>query len=445
MFPTEVKVVLRRLEAAGYEAYAVGGCVRDLLLGKTPEDYDITTAARPEQVAALFDGFCTPTGLRHGTVTVRQDGKSFEVTTFRTEGRYEDGRHPSVVCFAQQLKEDLKRRDFTVNAMAMNVEGQLTDLFGGQADLRQGIIRCVGEPKQRFEEDALRILRALRFAATLGFSIEKATGHALQESREGLKRIAAERIRVEMTKLLCGQNAGDILLTWPEVFGIFMPEILPCVGFDQCSRYHCYDVWEHTARAVDAVSCDPILRWTMLLHDIAKPAVFTKDAQGNGHFYGHPQRSAAAARDILHRLRFDRRSAERIEQLVLWHDRQIQPTDKSVARALRVMGEERLRQLLAVKRADNLAQHMKFRQRQQEITELEEIMGSLLAKEQCFQLRQLAVNGRDLMQLGLQGTAVGKMLQDLLSAVVDGTLDNDRTALLLWAKEHIRRREEESG
>lgn len=437
MFPAEVETVLRCLEAAGYEAYAVGGCVRDLLLGKTPEDYDMTTSARPEQVMALFDGFCIPTGLQHGTVTVRQDGKSFEVTTFRTEGPYEDGRHPSAVYFSQRLEEDLKRRDFTVNAMAMDVEGHITDLFGGQEDLRRGIIRCVGEPKKRFEEDALRILRALRFAATLGFSVEEATGNAIRESRAGLQKIAAERIRVEMTKLLCGQKAGEILLAWPEVLGVFLPEILPCVGFDQCNRYHCYDVWEHTVRAVDAAPCDPIVRWTMLLHDLAKPVVFTKDEQGNGHFYGHAQCSAEIAREILHRLRFDRRSAQRIEQLVLWHDRQIQPTEKSVARALRTMGEEPLGQLFAVKRADNLAQPMELRSRQQEITELEEIVASLLSKEQCFTLRQLAVNGRDLMELGLQGMAIGKMLQDLLSAVVDGALENDRETLLLWVKERI--------
>ncbi len=437
MFPTEVREVLHRLEAAGYEAYAVGGCVRDLLLGKTPDDYDMTTSARPEQVMALFDGFCIPTGLQHGTVTVRQGGKSFEVTTFRTEGPYEDGRHPSAVYFSQRLEEDLKRRDFTVNAMAMDVEGRLTDLFDGQSDLRRGIIRCVGEPKKRFEEDALRILRALRFAAALGFSVEEATGNAIRESRMGLQKIAAERIRVEMTKLLCGKNAGEILLAWPEVLGVFLPEILPCVGFDQCNRYHCYDVWEHTVRAVDAAPCDPILRWTMLLHDLAKPIVFTKDEQGNGHFYGHAQPGTEIARDILHRLRFDRRSAERIEQLVLWHDRQIPPTEKSVARALRIMGEEALRQLFAVKRADNLAQTPEVRQRQQEITELEKIMESLLAKEQCFSLRQLAVNGRDLMPLGLQGAAIGQMLQNLLDAVVDGTLDNDREVLLLWAEKRI--------
>lgn len=437
MFPAEVKTVLRHLEAAGYEAYAVGGCVRDLLLGKAPEDYDMTTSARPEQVMALFDGFCIPTGLQHGTVTVRQGEKSFEVTTFRTEGPYVDGRHPSAVYFSHSLEEDLKRRDFTVNAMAMDVEGHITDLFGGQEDLRRGIIRCVGEPQKRFEEDALRILRALRFAATLGFSVEMKTGNAIRESRIGLQKIAAERIRVEMTKLLCGQKAGEILLAWPEVLGVCLPEILPCVGFDQCNRYHCYDVWEHTVRAVDAAPCDPIVRWTMLLHDLAKPTVFTKDEQGNGHFYGHAQCSAEIAHKILRRLRFDRRSAERIEQLVLWHDRQIQPTEKSVARALRLMGEEPLRQLFAVKRADNLAQPMELRPRQQEITALEEIMESLLAKEQCFTLRQLAVNGRDLMEFGLQGAAIGKMLRELLDAVVDGALENDRAGLLLWVQERI--------
>ncbi len=437
MFPTEVETVLRRLEAAGYEAYVVGGCVRDQLLGKQPGDYDITTSARPEQVMALFDGFCIPTGVQHGTVTVRQSGRSFEVTTFRTEGDYEDGRHPSAVSFSNQLAEDLKRRDFTVNAMAMDVEGRLTDLFGGQEDLRRGILRCVGDPGQRFAEDALRILRALRFSAVLGFSVEPATDRALRKNRTGLRRIAAERIREEMTKLLCGANAAEVLLTWPEVWGVFLPEVLPCVGFDQCNRYHCYDVWEHTVRAVAAAPCVPEVRWTMLLHDLAKPVVFTKDEQGNGHFYGHAQRSAAMAREILRRLRFDRRSAQRIEQLVLWHDRQLQPTEKSVARALRLLGEEPLRQLFAVKRADNLAQPLELRPRQQEITELEEVLETLLAREQCFTLRQLAVNGRDLMEEGLQGPALGQMLQELLSAVVDGDVANDREILLRWVRERM--------
>ena len=439
MFPPEVKSVLQRLGEAGYEAYAVGGCVRDLLLGKKPEDYDLATSALPEQVMALFPGYSVPTGLQHGTVTVRAGQRAMEVTTFRTEHGYMDHRHPDCVRFTRRLEEDLGRRDFTINAMAMDTEGGLTDLFGGREDLRCGVIRAVGDPGKRFEEDALRILRALRFASVLGFSIEKATDAAIETKREGLHYIAAERIREEMTKLLCGEKAGEILLRRPEVWGVFLPEILPCVGFDQCTRYHCYDVWEHTARSVDAAPPEPVLRWTMLLHDLAKPLTFTRDESGSGHFYGHARRGAELAEEILKRLRFDRRSAERIRELVARHDRQIVPAEKSVAHCLNTMGEEMFRQLLKVKRADNLAQHPTYRGRQKEIDRLEEILESVLAEKPCFTLQQLAVDGRDMMALGLQGRAVGEMLRWLLEQVLDGTLDNDREVLLLSAQ---KRREE---
>lgn len=440
MFPPEVKSVLQRLGDAGYEAYAVGGCVRDILLGKEPGDYDLATSALPEQTMELFSGYSVPTGLRHGTVTVRAGQRSVEVTTFRTEHGYQDHRHPDCVRFTHRLEEDLGRRDFTINAMAMDTEGRLTDLFGGREDLRRGVIRAVGDPEKRFEEDALRILRALRFASVLGFSIEETTAAAIETKREGLRYIAAERIHTEMTKLLCGEKAGEVLLRRPEVWGIFMPEILPCVGFDQCTRYHCYDVWEHTARTVNAAPPEPILRWTMLLHDLAKPLTFTRDESGSGHFYGHARRGAELAGKILQRLRFDRRSAERIRELVLRHDRQIVPTEKSVTHCLNTMGEEMFRQLLEVKRADNLAQHPAYRGRQKEIDRLEEILSSVLAEKPCFTLRQMAVNGGDMMALGLQGRAVGEMLRWLLEQVLDGTLDNDREVLLLSA----RKRQEEA-
>ena len=280
MFPQQIGVILTRLEQAGFAAYAVGGCVRDTLLGRVPEDWDVTTAARPEQVSALFAGHCIPTGLRHGTVTVRQDGLSVEVTTFRADGPYSDHRRPDAVYFSDSLAEDLARRDLTVNAMAMDVRGDITDLYGGRDDLRRGILRCVGDPDKRFDEDALRIMRTLRFASVLGFTVEARTAAALHRCAPLLRDIAAERLLTEMDRLLCGAYVLPVLLAYPDVLGVFLPELLPCVGLDQRNRHHLYDVWEHTARSVAAIPSEPVLRWAMLLHDVGKPACFTVDGQG---------------------------------------------------------------------------------------------------------------------------------------------------------------------
>lgn len=431
MFPKEVESVLQALEGAGYRAYAVGGCVRDLLCGVEPDDYDITTSARPEEVMALFAGHCIPTGLQHGTVTVRQNHRSFEVTTFRADGVYTDNRHPSEVFFSQSLEEDLQRRDFTINAMAMDLRGEVTDLYGGREDLQRGIIRCVGDADTRFAEDALRIMRALRFASRLGFTIEENTARSIRKNRNLLQNIAVERILVEMNKLLTGAGVGQILLDYPDVLQVFFPEIAPCVGFEQHSRYHCYTVWEHIVHAVESVAAEPILRWTMLLHDIAKPLCFFTDEQGEGHFYGHPQRSAEMAAEITRRLKFDKRSARRIILLVEWHDRPIAPTHRGVRRVLNAIGEEALRQLLQVKRADNMAQHENYRYRYlAEIGQITAVMEELLAQEVCFSLKQLAVNGRDLMALGLQGSEIGAALDELLQKVMDGELPNEKEALL---------------
>ena len=270
MIPQEVQTVLRTLEQAGHEAYVVGGCVRDMQMGLPPHDWDVTTSALPQETMALFPHFAIPTGLQHGTVTVRTGGVSCEVTTFRTDGDYPDHRHPAAVSFTRSLREDLARRDLTVNAMAMDAAGALRDPFGGREDIRRRVLRCVGDPERRFREDALRILRTLRFSATLGFAIEPETHRALRTQCGDLWYVAAERVREELTRLLCGQDAGRVLEEDPQVLGVVLPEILPCVGFDQRNRHHCYDVWSHTAHAVAAAPPDPILRWAMLLHDLGK-------------------------------------------------------------------------------------------------------------------------------------------------------------------------------
>ena len=431
--PKFVQVVIETLEKAGHQAWCVGGCVRDLCLGRQPEDWDIATDALPSQTLALFSGNAVPTGLQHGTVTVFQEGGSAEVTTFRRDGVYEDHRHPASVIFTHSLEEDLQRRDFTINAMALDREGTIRDPLGGQQDLARRIVRCVGDPDQRFTEDALRILRALRFSGVLGFSIDGFTAQSIHRNRMLLKAVAPERIWIELRKLLCGGYAGDVLRQYPDVIGVFWPEILPMVGFDQRNHHHCYDVWEHSVRAVEEIPPDLILRCTMLLHDIGKPACFTVDGQGSGHFYGHPAVSRDMAEQMLQRLRVDHATRETIVRLVEWHDRIIPRTERGVGRALRRLGEKDLRRLLAVKRADNLAQAPEFWGRQREIDLAEEILGELLAKEACFSLKQLAVCGRDMLDLGLRGPAIGKTLEALLDQVVDGLLPNEKEALLKYA------------
>lgn len=428
--PENVWTVLNTLEAAGHEAWCVGGCVRDALLGRSPGDWDVTTSALPEETLAAFGPRALPTGLKHGTVTVKTPRGSVEVTTFRIDGAYRDHRRPESVAFTRSLDEDLARRDFTVNAMARNLRGELRDPFGGREDLRRGILRCVGDPDRRFQEDALRILRGLRFAAALGLEIEVGTAAALRRNREGLRDVAAERIQTEFFKLLPGKQAAEVLRSYPEVFGVFWPELLPMVGFDQRNRHHCYDVWEHTLHALAAVPEDLVLRCTMLLHDVGKPDSFTLDGAGVGHFYGHPAVSRELADRMLRRLKCAAEFRETVVRLVEWHDKDIPRTDKSIRRALRILGEEDLRRLILVKRADNFGQAPAYWDRQKELDKAEEILNKLLAEDACFSLRQLAVNGRDLLALGLSGPAVGAALEELLGKVVDGTLPNERSALL---------------
>ena len=437
MMPQEVRSLLARLESAGYQGWAVGGCVRDTLRGAVPSDWDVTTDARPERVMALFGERAIPTGLKHGTVTVCAGETHVEVTTFRRDGTYSDHRRPDAVQFSPSLEEDLARRDLTVNAMAMDLRGHICDPFGGQEDLSRRVLRCVGDPLRRLDEDALRIMRTLRFAAVLGFTIEPDTSAALHRRAPLLADIAAERILVEMNKLLTGEYMASVLLAYPDVLGVFLPELLPCVGFDQRNVHHCYDVWTHSVYAASAIAPDAVLRWAMLLHDIGKPDCFTVDEHGTGHFYGHPARSAELAEAICRRLRMNKKSAQRIVTLVRWHDRDIPRTEKAVARAARQLGEDTLRQLLAVKRADNRAQSPLCRGRAADIDRAEAILDDLLARQSCFSLRELAVRGNDLTALGLRGPAVGEALQKLLDAVMDGSVPNERPALLALAQKLI--------
>lgn len=422
--------MMETLEAAGHEAWCVGGCVRDLRLGRTPEDWDVTTNALPEQMLALFGDRAIPTGIQHGTVTVRTSERAVEITTFRRDGDYRDHRRPERVTFTCSLEEDLSRRDFTVNAMAMNLRGVFRDPCGGAGDLKMGILRCVGEPERRFREDALRMMRGLRFAADLAFSIHPQTAAGIHRYRELLTEIAPERIQTELTRLLTGQQPAEVLRAYPDVLGVFWPEILPMVGLDQRNRHHCYDVWEHTLHALSASPPDQVVRYTMLLHDIGKPDCMRLDESGRGHFRGHPVQSARMAEQMLRRLRLDNRTRACIVRLVEWHDRPIAATDPAVRRCLRALGEEDLRRLLAVKRADNLAQAPAYQGRQRELEQVEAVLDRLVKENACVSLRQLAVSGRDLLALGYAGPAVGRELNQLLDAVVDGAVPNERASLL---------------
>lgn len=432
--PENVREILERLERAGYEAWCVGGAVRDALLGLEPGDWDVTTGAPPGAVLELFAPNALPTGLQHGTVTVG-GGRGVEVTTFRRDGEYLDNRHPDHVEFTRSLTEDLSRRDLTVNAIAVNLRGELADPFGGREDLERRVLRAVGQPEKRFREDALRILRALRFSARLGFVIEPDTAAAIRRCAPLLENIAPERIRTELTGMLCGEHVLEVLLGYPEALGVVLPEILPCVGFDQHSVYHCYDVWEHTARAVAAVKPQPVLRYAMLLHDIGKPETFSLDEEGRGHFYGHWRRSVPLAQAALERLRMDNRSKETILTLVERHDCELTLSERSVRRDLARYGEETLRLLLEVKRADNLAQAEAYRDRQTLIRQWEDLLELVLAQGACFSLKQLAVKGGDLTALGLRGPAVGRALEALLELVIDEKLPNERGILLEYVKE----------
>ena len=450
--PTEIRPpedalrIVRRLNESGYGAWFVGGCVRDSLLGLAPKDWDICTDARPEEMQRVFAGWhVVGTGLKHGTLTVMLAHVPYEVTTCRVDGAYTDHRHPDSVAFTGELAEDLRRRDFTVNAMAWHPEEGLTDLFGGREDLARGLIRCVGEPRERFREDALRILRGLRFAACYGFALEEETGAAMRAMAGDLRLVAGERIRVETEKLLCGAHAEQILRTCADVFTGIFPELRPAVGFEQRSPWHRFDVWEHTVRAVAAIEPLPVLRWAMLLHDAGKPAAFTLDENGVGHAYGHQKLSEEIAAALFDRMRFDNATRERALLLIRHHDDAMRPEARLLTRQLNRFGEETVRQLIAVHCADAKARGIAPpEEADARAREMTEALDSLLAAKPCFSLGSLAVKGSDLIAAGLKpGKTMGETLQRLLEAVMDGEIPNEREPLLSLALKDARHNEEE--
>lgn len=431
--PPFVADAIKRIETAGFEAVAVGGCVRDMLAGKTPHDYDIATSATPDEVCAVFSGErLIETGLQHGTVTVLFSGEPLEITTYRQDGAYSDGRHPDEVVFSRNLSDDLSRRDFTVNAMAFHPTRGVTDLFGGQADLKAGVLRAVGEPRVRFSEDALRVLRGLRFAAQHGFSIEPQTAAAMRAMRDTLSPVSAERIYAEMTAFLCGKDVTRVLLTFPEIVCAVVPELKDTVGFSQNNRHHIHTVYAHIARVVGNVPATPALRWAALLHDCGKPACATVDAAGESHFTGHPQESAKRAEAVLSRLRADNRTKAAALELIELHDLRTPPTEKAVKRLLSKVGETRFFELCDLATADRKAQNPAFfapsKAREDAVRDLGK---KLLSEQSCLTLAELAVSGDDLLSAGIPaGKELGDTLRRLLDLVLDGECENTKEELL---------------
>lgn len=435
LLPDAVREAIGRLESGGYEAYAVGGCVRDSLLSRTPNDWDLTTSARPEQTVACFSGFrVIETGIKHGTVTVLLNGSPLEITTYRRDGAYADHRHPDHVTFSDAVEEDLARRDFTVNAMAYHPVRGLVDPFGGQADLARGTIACVGDPRTRFEEDGLRILRAVRFASVLGFSIDAPTAEAIHAQKDLLDSVARERVREELDKLLLGTGAVGILRDYSDVLTQILPELAPSVGFAQNTKYHCYDVFEHTLCALEHAPADRNVRLAVLLHDAGKPECHTADDLGD-HFKGHAEVSVRLAEAILSRLRYDNAAKEEILTLVRLHDQPLLCDEKHVKKLLRVYPEETLFRLLAVRKCDILAHAPAYRDRLDEQEAIPRLIEAIKAENACFSLRSLAVNGDDLIAAGIpKGKEIGKALELLLDAVTDGILPNEKEALLSYLR-----------
>nr|MBQ8253542.1 CCA tRNA nucleotidyltransferase [Lachnospiraceae bacterium] len=437
--PQDVANIIHKLEEAGYEAYAVGGCVRDSILGREPNDWDITTSALPQQVKDLFL-HTIDTGLQHGTVTVMMHHVGYEVTTYRIDGEYEDSRHPKSVTFTRDLIEDLKRRDFTINAMAYNEKDGVVDAFGGMQDLKNGIVRAVGDPKERFTEDALRMMRAVRFAAQLGYSIDEDTKTAVKQMADTLNKISAERIQVELIKLVTSDHPEHMRLLYETgITKVILPQFDRMMETEQNNPHHCYSVGGHTIKAMEQVRADKVLRLTMLFHDMGKPDTKTTGEDGVDHFHGHAAVSRDYAGEVLKKLKFDNDTLRTVTKLTYWHDYKISPDKKSVRRALNKMGEDLFLLLLEVKRADTMAQSSYQRERKlEELEQLKTVYEQIKEEGECFSLKDLAVTGQDLIALGMKpGPQIGEILHMLLELVLEDPDQNEKENLLSVASKSI--------
>ncbi len=445
--PADVMDVLQALEEHGIPAYPVGGCVRDYVLGKEPHDFDVAAETTPEELCRAMEDFRTvEVGLSFGTLRVISGESVVEVTCCRCDGTYRDCRRPDSVVYNKKLSDDLARRDFTVNAMAYSEKDGVIDIYGGREDAERRLIRAVGDPETRFREDALRIMRALRFSSVLGFEIEEKTAAAVHSLRFLLKNIAAERIFTELKKMLCGENVLDVLMKYSDVICEIIPEMAPSVGFDQKSVYHIYDVYEHIARTVAAAKPDETLRLTMLLHDIGKPLVYTEEESGIRHYRGHPEKSAEMAETVLRRLKADNATTDKVLFLIRYHDVRPASTEKSVHRYLTKVGCEGAKMLFDVRRADAAAHSEKSFADMAAIDEQEEIVEKLMREGACIKISDLAIGGGEILKLGVTpGPAVGEILAHLLEEVADGAIENDPEMLKNAAREHYFRLKSEKS
>lgn len=435
--PENIITALEILAGSGFEAFVVGGCVRDMLMGKTPADYDITTNALPHQTAECFKDYrVIETGIKHGTVTVVIDDENIEITTYRVDGEYVDNRRPENVSFTASITEDLARRDFTMNAICYSPEKGIIDPFEGRKDIERGIIRCVGEPDKRFNEDGLRILRAIRFASQTGFEIDEETNKSIRKNKNLVKNISEERIFVEFKKLLRGKNAHKVLSEYRDVIAVFIPEILPMIDFEQNTKYHYLDVYSHTLDALKNSQNSEIIRLAIFLHDIGKPNAFFADEDGTAHFKGHAKIGAEIARKILLRLKVDRFTTDTVTDLIEFHSEKITPDRVKLKRIISQKGFEFIRLLITLKRADASAKAPQFRNTT-EIEEAEKLVYEIEEKKEPVFINDLAVTGNDMIELGLKGKSIGDMLEKLLIDVQSDENLNTREQLLKKAEGYL--------
>ena len=439
ILPVNVNLIINTLSQNGFDAYIVGGCVRDSILGISPQDWDITTNALPKDILSCFKEYKTiETGIKHGTVAVIIENKIYEITTYRIDGEYKDNRHPEKVVFSDKLEYDLGRRDFTVNSMAYNPKTGLIDLYGGMNDLKYKAIRCVGQADKRFKEDALRILRAMRFASVYDFTIEVSTSKAIFENAKLLNNISEERIKAEFNKLICGNSASYILNRYKRVIKVFIPEIEVMFDFDQNNPHHNKTLWKHTLSSMSHIDNDLLLRLTMFFHDIGKPLAQKYDEEKKiCHYNGHNMFSCAIAENIMKRLRYSNEIINNTKELIFYHDIRCGNNKKQIKKILSKIGEDKFRKLLKVQKADILAQS--FYKREEKLLNMElceKTFEEIINEKECFSLKDLSVNGRDLIHLGIEkGEDIGKTLDTLLNFVIDGKLENEKEALLEKSKE----------
>lgn len=438
VLPKNVKTIIKILNTHNYEAFIVGGCVRDSAIGLTPHDWDICTNAKPEEIKKCFENFNTfDSGIKHGTISVVLDGEVFEVTTYRIDGTYSDNRRPDSVSFTSDITQDLARRDFTINAMAYNEQSGLIDPYGGRNDLSDKIIKCVGNPDFRFNEDALRIIRALRFASVYNFDIDDETAKSIHKNADLLNNIAVERISVELNKLLSGYGAEQILNNYRDVIAVFIPEIMPMFDYNQHTKHHNRDLWHHTTYAVKSIDNTPLLRMSMLLHDIGKPKACKRDEDGTCHFKGHPKYSAEMAENILRRLKYSNDFIETCITIIKYHDVRFSGSKRQLRHVMSAIGDKNVELLLKIQRADIMAQSdYKHKEKLEKLNLACKTYKEILADKDCFTLKQLKINGNDIKNLGVsEGIKIGKILKILLGLVIEDKIENEKSALIKKAEE----------